>query len=90
MIGNNLEAEQLLEEANVRISILEQQRNSALNQVLNALTDFQLLSGRFEHLQAAFGKLVAENAQLALQLNTQAEELVRLKAPRLRKRKTDG
>lgn len=82
--------EELIEQANIRISILEKQRNDAMNQTLNALTELNIVASHLQQTRDVANLLAEKNAELATQLNTQAEELDRLRAARPRKRKTDG
>lgn len=86
-----MDYEALIEQANIRISILEKQRNDAMNQTLNALTELNIVNGQLAQTREVANLLAEKNVELSAQLNTQAEELDRLaKTARPRKRKTDG
>lgn len=85
-----MDYEALIEQANIRISILERQRNDAMNQTLNALTELNIVSSQLQQTRDVANVLAEKNVELTAQLNTQAEELDRLRATRPRKRKTDG
>lgn len=85
-----MDYEALIEQANIRISILEKQRNDAMNQTLNALTELNIVASQLQQTRDVANLLAEKNAELAAQLNTQAEELDRLRAARPRKRKIDG
>jgi phage shock protein A len=81
----------VIDEANTKLSIMEAQRNEALNQVVNSQTQARQAMARAEELEHIASEAVKRNIELTEQLNSQAEELERLRDKRSRKRKTtDG
>lgn len=89
--------EDLIEQANIRISILEKQRNEAMNQTLNALTELNIVMTELERTRETAHILANRNAELtdanielSAQLNTLAESQVRARTARPRKGKTNG
>lgn len=80
----------LIEQANIRIGILERQRNDALNQTLNALVELNCVDTELRSTREQLHVVAVQNAELLSQLNTQAEELSRLRSAQPRKRKANG